>query len=130
MGGFQVTTKDDIEPKAEYFDRKVTIEQPTNTPNVPADGGVTPGWTNIFPGTVWVHMEPWKGREIFFAQQVYPNAYSRVVLRYRKTVNITPTQRMRYKSKIYNIRWVGVPAEARKVIELLVEELQAKGSVA
>jgi hypothetical protein len=37
---------------------------------------------------------------------------------------------MRYKSKIYNIRWVGVPAEARKVIELLVEELQAKGSVA
>jgi SPP1 family predicted phage head-tail adaptor len=128
MGGFQVTTKDDIEPKAEYFDRKVTIEQPTNTSD--GQGGLVPGWSNVFAGTVWVHMEPWKGREIFFAQQVYPNAYSRVLLRYRKTVNITPAMRIRYKSKTYNIRWVGVPAEARKVIELLVEELQAKGSVA
>ena len=66
----------------------------------------------------------------FFAQQVYPNAYLRVLIRYRKTVNITSVMRLRYKSRSFSILWVGVPAEARKVIELLCEELQAKGTVA
>lgn len=128
MPGFQITKKEDIEPFAEYFDRKVTIEKPVNVPD--GQGGVTPGWQNIFPGTIWAHMEPWKGKEIFFAQQLYTEKYERVLIRYRKVTNIAPGMRLRYKSETYRILFIGVPAEARKIIELLCEELQTKGSVA
>ena len=128
MPSFQITRKEDIEPFAEYFDRKVFIERPVTT--LDGQGGATVSWQNVFLGTIWAHMEPWKGKEIFANQQMYPNSWQRVLIRYRKTVNITAIMRLRYKSREFNIRWVGVPAEARKVIELLCEELQAKGTVA
>lgn len=127
-GGFQITKKEDIEPFAEYFDRKITIEKPVDVKD--GQGGTTRTWQNVFPGTIWAHMEPWKGREMFTGQQVYPNLFEYVLIRYRKTVNITPIMRMRYKSRTFNIRMAGVPAEARKVIEMLVEELQESGTVA
>lgn len=127
MAGFQVTAKDDISLYAEYFDRRVTIEQFVASSD--GQGGQTTGSWIPFLST-WAHLEPWKGSEAWLAQQVYPVSYERVLIRYRKTVNISSAMRLHYKSRIFNIRWVGVPTESRKVIELLCEELQAKGSVA
>lgn len=126
MPGFQVTTKDDIEPFAEYFDRKVTIEYPVDTPD--SQGGFTRTWATL--KTSWAHMEPWKGKLPFQYQQQYPVLWERVLLRYRKALNINATMRVHYKSRILYIQWVGVPAEARKVIEILAEEKLAEGTVA
>lgn len=128
MPGFQITTKNTIEPKAEYFDRRIAILGPNTT--IDGQGGNTTTYSTIANSPKWAHMEPWKGRVVFEGQQPFAHAYERLVLRYKKTVNINTTMRVAYKSRTYVIRWVGVPAEARKVIELLCEELQAQGSVA
>ena len=129
MAGFAVTRKEDIEPFAEYFDRRISIQAPgTAVPD--GQGGNTTPYAPIANSPKWAHMEPWKGRVMFEGQQPFAHAYERVLIRYKKTVNINTTMRVVYKSRTYLIRWVGVPGEARKVIELLCEEEQAQGSVA
>jgi SPP1 family predicted phage head-tail adaptor len=128
MPGFQITRKDDIEPFAEYFDRRITIQAPARVSD--GSGGSTITWAAITGSPKWAHMEPWKGRPTWEAQEIFPHSFVRVLLRYKKTININDTMRLVYKSKTYLIRWVGIPGEARKIIEILCEELQAKGSVA
>lgn len=129
--GFSFSKKDDVVASAEIFDRRVTIQQPADVPDSQGTGTVRT-WTNIKPGnaTFWAHMEPWKGKQWWEADEDFAHSYERIVLRYRKTLNINSTMRIVYKSRIYTIRWVGVPNEARRVIDILGDELQAKGSVA
>ncbi len=132
MAGFQITRKDDVEPFAEYFDRRITIQAPgTAVPD--GQGGNTTPYVAIANSPRWAHMEPMvlsRGAQRFEGQQLFGHGLVRMLIRYKKTVNINDTMRVVYKSKILLIRWVGVPGEARKVIELFCEELQAEGSVA
>jgi SPP1 family predicted phage head-tail adaptor len=130
MPGFQIARKDDIEPFAEYFDRRIVIQAEANTSD--SQGGKTAPttWTNIANSPKWAHMEPWKGRVVFEGQQPFAHSYQRILVRYKKTVNVAVGMRVVYKSRIFLIRFADVPVQARKVIEIVGEELQAKGSVA
>jgi head-tail adaptor len=130
MPNFQITRKEDIEPFAEYFDRKIVIQAPNDTSD--GQGGKTApqGWTAIVNGPKWAHMEPWKGRALFEGGQPFAHSYERFLIRYKKTINFAVGMRIVYKTRIFLIRWTDVPAQARKVTEIIGEELQAEGDVA
>lgn len=130
MAGFTITRKEDIEPFAEYFDRRISIQALSNTSDNQGGKTAPATWANIANSPKWAHMEPWKGRVVFEGQQPFAHSYQRILIRYKKTINIAVGMRVVYKSRIFTIRWVDVPAQARKVIEIIGEELQAKGSVA
>ena len=128
MPSFQITRKEDIAPFAEYFDRRITIQAPNNTPD--GQGGFTAGWAAIANSPKWAHMEPWKGRVLFESGEPFAHSYERILIRYKKAININVTMRVVYKTRIFLIRWVDVPGQARKVTEIIGEEIQAEGDVA
>lgn len=74
------------------------------------------------------HIGPWKGIERFVGQQVYPNLFTKFLIRHRPSDVIDGTMQIVYKSRIFNIRSVRIPEEANTTIEILAEEQQAKGS--
>lgn len=125
MSGMNIQSTQDVVVPAGAFNRRVTFQIPSDTPD--GQGGQTRVWVTSF--STWAHMEMWKGRELWQGQQVYPSMYMRVLLRYRPSMNISPAMRMLYKTRMYNIRSVGNPAEAETTIELLCEQLQATGSI-
>lgn len=106
------------------FNRPVTIEQPTDVDD--GQGGSTRTWVVVLQ--TMAHFQPFKGQELWKTGQVYPTLWTKVLIRYRPDVNVTPTMRLRYGNRIYNIRSVEVPAEALTTIEMLCEQLQISGS--
>lgn len=106
------------------FNRRITIQQQIDHPD--GMGGSVPTWEKVC--STWAHIEAWKGTESFTAQQIYPSMLTKMLIRYRPSQNITAAMRVLYASRIYNIRSVSVPAEAQTTIQLVCEELQAKGS--
>lgn len=127
MAGFLISAKDQVVVDASMFDRRINFQAYTDVADS-AGTGIVRTWANVLSS--WAHMEAYKGRQYWEADQDYAHAYERIVVRYRKNFNITTSMRITFKSRILYIRWVGVPNEANRVIELLVDELQAKGSVA
>jgi SPP1 family predicted phage head-tail adaptor len=115
----------DTTVSAGAFNRRITIQRPDDSAT-DSQGGATRAWVDVV--STWAHIEPWKGSEIFIAQQVYPNKIVRMLIRYRPSMNIDASMRIVYGSQLYNIRSVTVPAEARTTIEIVAEELQARGS--
>jgi len=110
------------------YNKRIVIEQPDDTPD--GQGGVTRAWVTVV--STWAHITPWmpyRGGELFVADQVYPVQWLKVSLRYRPSTNITTTMRMRYGTKRYNIRAASVPEEAQTAIELVCEQLQASGTL-
>lgn len=110
------------------FNKRIVIEQPSDLSD--GQGGTTRSWVLVL--STWAHIEPWnlyRGGELFVAGQVYPVQWVKVLLRYRPSLNITTIMRMRYGSRLYNIRAVQVPAEAQTTIELVGEQLQASGTL-
>jgi SPP1 family predicted phage head-tail adaptor len=107
------------------LNRRVTIQQPSDVDD--GQGGTTRTWATVV--TTWGHISAYRGMEAFQGQQVYPSKWVKIRIRYRPGVNITNTMRAMYKSQVYNIRSVTVPEEAQTMIELLAEELQARGSI-
>lgn len=120
-----VLSRVDTTVGAGAFNRRITIQQQViNAPD--GMGGSTAAWTTAC--TTWAHIEAWKGSESFTAQQIYPSMLTKMLIRYRPSQNISAAMRVLYGSRIYNIRSVSVPAEAQTTIQLVCEELQAKGS--
>ncbi len=122
-----VLSNADTTAGAGAFNKPITIEQLTaGTPDGMGGRG-EPVWQTVI--NTWAHISPWKGAEQWQTQQVYPQAFVQMLIRYRTDVNITPVMRVRYGQRIYNIRAVRVPSEAQTTIELLCEELQTHGSL-
>ncbi len=109
-----------------YFDKRITFQSANDTVKT-GSGGTNRTWDTVL--TTWAHIEPGKGTEVWVAGQVYSTGYTKVLIRFRTDINITPVLRMKYGRKIYNIRSVAVPGEAQTTIQLLVEELQTFGSL-
>lgn len=105
------------------------IQQLTGTPN--GQGGFVNGgsWTDV-PGlsNVPFNYKTWSPWEKYMAQQLYPGINARLVIRYRKSVNITSQMRFVYGDHIYLIRGLDNYDQANAVILLMCEELQATGS--
>jgi SPP1 family predicted phage head-tail adaptor len=114
---------------ASLFNKRVTLQSKTSTPN--GQGGSTsPVWSNVLtniPAKI-SHKISRMGDEKFQQHQLYASHIIIVTIRYRTSINVTESMRLKYKTKEYNIRTVYVPDEAQKTIVIYAEEIQTKGS--
>lgn len=131
---FNYLKRDDIVMPAEAFDRRITFWQRVmvadgmgGTLGHYKDDPANTGWQIVL--TTWGHVEPWRGRELWRGMQIYPNLWERVYIRWRPDINIDASMRVTYGKRNMDIRSIYTLGEARKIIELLVEELQAAGSL-
>jgi len=90
------------------------------------NGGV---WTDV-PGLANVpfNYKTWTPWAQYHAQQIYPGVNARLVMRYRKSVNVTPAMRFVYGTQIYLIRGMDNYDQANALILLYCEEHQSTGS--
>ena len=111
---------------AGVYNRRITIRERGSAVS-DGQGGFTQPWQDVV--STWAYIEPLRGSESFTAQQIYPSMNVRMLIRYRPNTNISNAMQVLYGSHVFNIRSVTVIASARTVIELICEELQAKGSL-
>jgi SPP1 family predicted phage head-tail adaptor len=107
------------------FNSPIIIQAPVDTSD--GMGGKTRTWTYYIK--TMAHIKTWKGIEKIIGQQTYVSNISQFLIRYRPSQNIDGSMRILYRSRIYNIRNVIVPAEAQRIIQILAEEQQAQGSL-
>lgn len=74
--------------------------------------------------TVWAEVVPLSGRELWAAQQAQADVTTRVRIRYRSDVTVTPRTRLRIGTRILNVQ-AAVDVDGRnRLLELLcVEEV-------
>ena len=102
--------------KAGRLRHRVTLQSAADTAD--GGGGFTTVWSDV--ATVWASIEPLKGRERLFAQQLESPVSHRVTLRHRS--GVTTAMRVKFGSRILNIRSVINAEERDRALELLCEE--------
>jgi SPP1 family predicted phage head-tail adaptor len=65
----------------------------------PVTGEPLEAWTTIY--TVWAHIVPLSGRELFQAQQVMPEVSLRIETRYLP--DMTPKHRLKYRTRLFGV---------------------------
>ena len=90
----------------------------------PADdgaGGQTDPWASpIVVATVWGRVEPLRGRERLQAGRLEARHSHRITLRYRADVGAG--QRVRFGTRLFNVRAVANRGERNRWLELLCDE--------
>ncbi len=81
-------------------------------------GGASTVWND--DATLWASIEPLKGTERLTAQQLESPVTHRVRLRHRD--GVTTAMRLKFGTRILNIRAVINPGERDRLLELLCEE--------
>jgi SPP1 family predicted phage head-tail adaptor len=114
----------DFNIKAGYLDRKITIQQPSDSAD--GEGGTVRTWTTYV--TTFASIQPFKGMEIFSADQVFSEQWVRMLIRYRPSQPISTAMRVQYGSKVYEIRQAYDKAAQRRMVEMLCQELRTTGS--
>jgi SPP1 family predicted phage head-tail adaptor len=84
-------------------------------------GEPVPNWTTL--ATVWAHVELMGGRELFAAQQIFPEANASITIRYRS--GIDTTMRVLWGSRAFDIVHATDIDERRRVLELTAIEKPA-----
>lgn len=91
-------------------------------------GGFVRGWQEI--AQLWADLQPItgggsklntsSGKEVFMAGQVQAQISHRITLRWRE--GVSPSMRLVFEGRAFNIRYVADIGEANEVLELLVQE--------
>jgi len=98
--------------------KKIVIERNTNT-TPDSNGQVKPNWETLF--TRYAYIRPLKGREYEQAHQMKSIETHEIGLRY---VDITPRDRFRYGTRIFNIESVlNIDEKDRELICRCKEEI-------
>lgn len=95
---------------------RVTLQSASETAD--GGGGFTATWSDI--ATVWARIEPLSGKERMTAQQLENPLTHRITIRHRSGVDAK--MRIKFGSRIFNIRSVLNPDEGNEVLELMAEE--------
>lgn len=119
MSGVDVLSSADVTVGAGSYNKPITIQSSAVTVDV--TGSSVKTWTNYIK--TMAHIEPWKGFPVSIAHQIHYTKLSKILIRYRPSQNIDATMRILYKTRIYTIHNVMVPAEALTTIEIIAEEL-------
>ncbi len=104
---------------ASRLNKRIEIQALTETPD--GGGGYTSTWNTTT--TVWAEIKPLRGREIFESLQVQKEASFTFTIRYK--LGVTTKMRIKYGSRVFNIRAVINPDEHGELLELLAEEFVA-----
>ena len=81
-------------------------------------GGHTPTWRDL--DTVFASVEPLSGQEAVVARQLQDTVTHKVVMHYRS--GIKAAMRVKFGTRIFNIREVRNPGERNQRLELRCEE--------
>lgn len=92
----------------------------TGTTTADAGGGGSVAWSNT--ATVWAKVEPLSAREQFHADQLRGPVSHKITMRYRSDVTVTPSLRISFDSRLFNIRGVRKLDEINQWIEVMAEE--------
>jgi SPP1 family predicted phage head-tail adaptor len=97
---------------------RVVVERATD--GTDAYGDQVPTWAAL--ATAWAGIEPLSGREYFAAAHIQADVSTRIVLRGIPGVSITPKDRIRYGSRLFDIKQV-IDRDAENIeIQLLTQE--------
>jgi SPP1 family predicted phage head-tail adaptor len=81
---------------------RVVVERATD--GTDAYGDQVPTWVAL--ATVWASVEPLSGREYVAAAHVQADVSTRIVLRGIPGVTLTPKDRIRYGSRLFDIKQI------------------------
>lgn len=96
--------------------QRVTLETPVLTAE--AGGHFNQTWQTV--ARVWAAIEPLNGAELWFGEQLEGRINHRITLRYRN--DLTSAMRIVFGERIFNIRSVHCPSEAREILVISAEE--------
>ncbi len=111
---------------AGMFNRPIIIEKPTET--LTATRGKTTIWSTHVSTKAYKRLKSGKS-EASTAQQTYPIREAWYYIRFRPSDNIDTTMRIVDQGHIYGIRSVNLVEGYQESLEIVTEELQAKGSL-
>lgn len=106
----------DPEFNAAKFRHRITFQTLTLTPN--DSGGQTEAWTTF--ATAWASITPKIVKEVNFAQRIEPRVDHDIRLRY--VSGITPTMRVVFGSRTFEIKAVIIPDEVKDFLHILAIE--------
>lgn len=92
---------------------KITLQKP------PEYGQAEDAYTDV--ATVWANINPISGRELFAAEQFASEITHKVRIRYRN--GITPSMRVKYGTRTFEIMYVINEYERDRIIQLMCKEL-------
>jgi SPP1 family predicted phage head-tail adaptor len=81
-------------------------------------GGQNETWTNF--ATVWASLNPKITKEVNFAQRIEPRVDHEIVIRYLS--GLTPTMRISFDSRIFEIKAIIIPEEIKEFMILETTE--------
>ena len=102
--------------RAATLRHRVVLQSAADTAD--GGGGGATVWSDT--ATLWASIEPLKGTERLTAQQLESRLTHRVRLRHRS--DVTTAMRVKFGTRIFNIRAVINPDERDRLLELLCEE--------
>lgn len=95
---------------------RMTLQTPVDTPDLA--GGYTRTWSDT--ATFWTEIVPLRAREQVVDGRQQQKTTHRITCRYR--ADITNIQRLKYGTRLFNIRSVENVDERNEKLEMLVEE--------
>lgn len=119
--------------KATRFRKRIRIEQEDRS-RKDGKGGYKLQWVLVsgcdsVPAEITYPPPSKKGDETVAQQQVQSSVFATITIRYRPSINIDASMHVVYGSRTFNIRTVLPVDEARQLITLQCEELQAQGTL-
>lgn len=98
------------------FRHRIVIETVTLTPN--DSGGQDTVWSTFT--TVWASLTPKIVKEVNFAERIEPRIDHEIRMRY--VAGITPTMRISFDSRIFEIKAIIIPDEVKEFLMLVTTE--------
>ena len=66
-------------------------------------GSELTNWVDVFPQMVWARVQPLQGRELFAAQQVFPEANTQITVRGMVGKDVDVTMRVFFRNRQFDI---------------------------
>jgi SPP1 family predicted phage head-tail adaptor len=79
------------------FNKRVEVQR--NTPTTSGIGEQTNSWATLL--TIWAHIEPLTGKELFYAQQIQAEADTKISIRHYD--GLTSKDRIKFGTRYYSI---------------------------
>jgi len=109
-------------PLVNRLDKRITILRPPRPDETDEAGQPIDEWQPV--ATVWVSIEPLRGRELESARQVVAEVTTRIRIRYRDGVDRTMRVKHNASNTEFEILYIIHPEFAKKELQLLCKEHQ------
>jgi SPP1 family predicted phage head-tail adaptor len=98
------------------LNKRITIQYDAGTTQDDY-GAITANWTDLY--TCWAKIMPLRGKELYEAQQVFPQMNGKIIIRY---YDVKPEYRIKYGTRYFKILEVIQYDEGERVTEIRYQE--------